>query len=344
MKKHAIYILFIVAQICMSFAMDATISVIADPTAVRIGDRIGLTLAVDYPESARVGFLGRPDSMLGEFNVLSISLDSTQHCGDTVHKQLRYELTYFGISDNFIPPLGIVVINPDTTADTLLTQPIRVSFISALGVQELDSAALDSLDIKDVKSPREVSFNYKKFALNSFLGVLIVGVILGYLWYRNRRKKGLGIFEFIAPVKPPWELALLKLDSLAESDMLKSGEFKEYFDRLTDILREYIERRFYVAALELSTTETMENLHDAELGIDAVLAAWFIDNTGELLKRADLVKFAKFVPDIPTGLQDWESVKELIIATTPKPEPPEMEATSSENRKPEMDNRETRVS
>jgi len=316
MSVRNIAIFFLLLEFSLSFAdKDASISVVANPSAVRIGDRIFFTISVDYPESAKVGILAKPDSMLGNFNVLSIAIDSAGKVDGHFRQKINYELSYFGLSDDFIPPIGVLVIYPDSTADTIFTQPVRVSFISLLGDVPPDSA-----EIRDIKPPMALSYNYRKLALNILLGIILVAVVLGYLWYRSRKKRGLGIFEFISPKKTPWELAIMKLNALSESELLGKGNFKEYFDQLTDILREYIEGRFGIAALELSTYETMENLRNANLGLDSTLEAFFVDKTEELLRRADLIKFAKFLPDPHTALQDWEMVRKLIVRTIPKQE------------------------
>jgi hypothetical protein len=202
--------------------------------------------------------------------------------------------------------------------DTILTQPVRVKFISML-----EETEAESLDIKDIKPPHTVPFDYKKFARNYFIALAFLALILGFLWYQGLRKRGIGILDFIAPKKPPWEIAFIQLDALAESDLLENGEFKEYFDKLTDILRGYIEGRFGIQALELSTTETMDNLKDASLGLDAILAACFMESTEILLKRADMVKFAKFLPDIQTALLDMKLTQKLVEDTIPKPIPEE---------------------
>ena len=315
--KIAIVILF---SFVISFCR-VNVSAELEPSFVEIGDTATLTIAVDYPDTVKIGLFAPKDSTIAGFDVIGVSLDSVVRKGDVLHQEIHYKLAYFDIHDNLIPPLGAVVIHSDNSADTILTQPIRISFISLLG-----DTATDSLDIKDVKPPRPVKFNYKRFAMNGLLAVAIVIVILGILSYLHLRKRGISIVEFIAPRKPPWEIALMQLDALAESDLLKTGEFKEYFDKLTDILRQYIEGRFGISALELSTTETMENLRDATLDIDRILAARFIDTTEELLRRADMIKFAKVKPDISIGLQDWQKVKELIEETIPHPEQDEKDS------------------
>ncbi|MCD6594385.1 hypothetical protein J7L68_01745 [bacterium] len=312
MKSLKYITLLFLFSICFA---QVDVSAQLKPSFVELGDIAELTIAVNYPDTVKIGLFAPKDSVIAGFNVLGVSLDSVVKNGDMLHQEIHYKLAYFDIHDQLIPPMGAVVIHSDNSADTVLTQPIRVTFLSMLG----DSAS-DSLDIKDVKPPRPVRFDYKKFAMNGFLAIAIVIALLAILFYLHLRKRGISIVEFIAPRKPAWEIALMQLDALAESDLLETNEFKEYFDRLTDILRRYIEGRFGITALELSTTETMENLRDANLDLDRILAARFIDTTEELLRRADMVKFAKVKPDTSTALQDWGIVKSLIEDTIPKPD------------------------
>ncbi len=324
-------ILLMVLLFCQSYAIEPTICASAEPSMVRIGDRIHYNVILEYPSNARAMFLARSDSMLGAFNIIHAKLDSVSKIADVNHQELHYELVYFGITDNIIPPIAALVVYPDARAETLLTQPIRIQFVSLLGGVNPDSA-----QIRDIKPPKSIPFNFGKTAMSMLWGFGLFLLFLGAVWAYTTKRKGIGLFEFISPPKPPWVIAMMKLDALAESDLLKNGEFKEYFDRLTDIHREYIERRFGVQSLELSTTETMENLRDARLDVDETVSAIFIGTTEELLRRADLVKFAKFTPDIQTALEDWETIRRLIEQTTPRQKEQKVtEQTETENEKQE---------
>ncbi len=318
------------------------VSVSVDPSAVRIGDRAELTIAVDFPDTVKIGFVVPSDSMIGNFNVIGVTIDSLEKSENMAHLEIHYQLAYFNIGDDLVPPLGVIVVHSDGSQDTLLTQPMRIFFISLLG-----NTPPESLDIRDVKSPRMVPFNWRQLAKNALIALGIVAILLALLGYSNLRKRGFSLLEFIAPKKSPWELALLQLDALAESDLLEIGNFKDYFDRLTDILREYIEGRLGIQALELSTTETVENLRKSEetglkpvstMNASLLLSAWFIESTEILLKRADMVKFAKFLPEIAIALEDWQLVKKLIIDTIPKPVEEESEE-QMKNNPPETDNK-----
>jgi len=323
--KLFLTILILLLPTAILFAQ-VDVSVSVDPSAVRIGDRAKLTIAVDFPDTVKIGFVAPSDSMIGSFNVLDVMIDSLEKSGNMSHLEIHYQLVYFNIGDGLVPPLGVIVVHSDGSQDTLLTQPMRIFFKSLLG-----DTPPESLDIRDVKSPRMVPFNWNQLAKNALIALAIVAILFALLGYSNLRKRGISLLEFIAPKKSPWELALSQLDNLAKSDLLEIENYKDYFDRLTDILREYIEGRLGIQALELSTTETMENLREASVrhtsrpseqsfsDISLLLSAWFIESTEILLKRADMVKFAKLLPEIAIALEDWQSVKKLIIDTIPEP-------------------------
>ena len=318
-----------------AFGGNSKITAYVEPSSVYIGDRINLIVDVDYPDTTKIGILSMADSTMGAFNVLSVSMDSLIHQDGMFYQEIHFELAYFGITDNIIPPIGLMVIYPDSTADTLMTQPVRVNFISLV-----ESAPPESLEIKDVKPPRKIPRNYNEDAFHILYGILIGAVIITGIWIWGLKRKGLRIIDFILPKKkPPWELALIKLDKLSKSGLLEGKEYKEYFDQLTDILREYIEGRFGVMSLELSTTETIENLFKTELDLDDIARAWFIDKTDILLHRADLVKFAKYIPDAQTGYEDWEMVEKLVVETTPKPQEEEVTNTNQNTQENDSNNK-----
>ncbi len=308
LRKTHLFALWLLASVVWG---DVVVTARASPTTVHVGDQIDFLVVVTYPSGAHVGILAKADSTLGPFKILSAAVDTAPAQEGKKTTVMRFRLAYFGLGDAFIPPVGVVVAEGNR-ADTLFTQPIRVSFRSLLG-----EAPVESLDIRDVKPPRPLPRNYKRLFLSVVCGFLAGFLALGLLWYRRQRERGVGLLEFIAPPKPPWKVAMMKLDALAESELLGKGELKEYFDRLSDILREYIEGRFGVEALELSTTETLENLRCARLELDTTTRAWFEERVEELLRRADLVKFAKVEPDVTTALSDLKSVREIVERTIP---------------------------
>ena len=106
---------------------------------------------------------------------------------------------------------------------------------------------------------------------------------------RKKRKKGEKIYQPQIPSRPH-EIALETLRKVETDKLWQQGRVKEYHSRVSDIIRTYIEQTLSINAMEMTT--------------DLILSATQISALNqklkselqELLERADLVKFAKFLP------------------------------------------------
>jgi hypothetical protein len=120
------------------------------------------------------------------------------------------------------------------------------------------------------------------------LAVLLLAAAGFYYW---RKKQGKGILpERKEPPRPAHEVALEALRKLRESDLLATGQIKAFYIELSEIVRRYIEGRYFVPALELTTGELMADLKQVSLASEAR------DVLRNLLEMSDLVKFAKYAP------------------------------------------------
>jgi len=110
--------------------------------------------------------------------------------------------------------------------------------------------------------------------------------------YYSKKKRGASLFEWKKePERPAHEIAFTALDRLRESTLLAEGKIKDYYIELSEIVRLYLQKRYFKPILEMTTTETK-----------AALAAEKIADTASikistLLDECDLVKFAKYLPD-----------------------------------------------
>ena len=116
--------------------------------------------------------------------------------------------------------------------------------------------------------------------------------VLGYLIYRyiKRRKEQGGLFGKPEPQDPPHIVALRELDRIRGEQLWQNGKEKLFYTGVTDALREYIEARFGVGAMEKTTSEIMADLSDKKI------EPRHYKELEELFKTADLVKFAKYIP------------------------------------------------
>ena len=163
---------------------------------------------------------------------------------------------------------------------------------------------LNSADanIKDVKPPVDIPGTLSLLWL-----LLVLLAIGGFLFLRWRQQK-----KPRAPivVKTPWEQAYEELQELERRNLFGQGQIKEYFSRLSAIVRRYIEKRFDIQAPEMTTEEFLNSVKNAP-GIEA--------RHKEILKNflvlCDMVKFAKYGADEKEARQSFELVKRFVNET-----------------------------
>jgi hypothetical protein len=144
---------------------------------------------------------------------------------------------------------------------------------------------------------------------------LVLLAIIGYLiYYFFFRKKPVEEPKEEPVVIPPHELALQKLDEVEKEALWKSGKEKEYHSKISEILREYIESRFNVNALEQTTSEIIRNLRYTNIHQKDK------DNLYKVLFLADMVKYAKEKPLPDENIQSLELARQFILNTKPEEE------------------------
>lgn len=112
--------------------------------------------------------------------------------------------------------------------------------------------------------------------------LLAFGIFAYYRWY----KRGINPLKPVKKRLPPYEEAILALNNLKSRKLWQNGQEKQYYTELTDILRVYIERRFNINAVEMTSTEIMDSIKKNK---DAHLVN---EQLNEVLIIADFVKFA----------------------------------------------------
>lgn len=187
-------------------------------------------------------------------------------------------------SGSFKLPSPLIVLNPDRTPDTLVfeTPVLEVNTI------QVDTTGFVPMDIKgQIQYP--VTFKEILPWALLVIGILvIIYLIYRYIKYRRENRDFFG-----RPIvqDPPHIVALRELDKLRSQKLWQSGKEKQFYTGITDTLREYIEGRYGVSAMEKTSSEIMDNLMDMEI------EAKPYNELNELFKVADLVKFAKYIPD-----------------------------------------------
>lgn len=146
------------------------------------------------------------------------------------------------------------------------------------------------------------------------LGLLAVaGGVVAYVLHR---KGGLGQM-LAAPVKPvpPYEKAISQLNILRTRNLCEKGQEKEYYTELTEILRQYLEGRFGINAMEMTTPQIKRAVYAtvSEKSASAMM--------NEILEMADYVKFARMRPLPEDNARAFSQAMQFVENTKPEPEP-----------------------
>lgn len=161
-------------------------------------------------------------------------------------------------------------------------------------------------DIKDVKYPLYLPHSmYIVIPIVVVIAIIIIALITMFLIKRLKRKKDLAIIQ-----RTPWEIAYESLQILRSEDLPSKDMIKEYFTRLSDIVRSYIEGRFDINAPEMTSEEF---LRDKETS--SKLNNLQYEHLKDFLNCSDMVKFAKYGSNIEEMNKSFYLAKRLIDET-----------------------------
>lgn len=318
MKK--LYFLFWVLSSSLAFAQEYPFSSKVDSTHIRIGSEVLLTIETTVDTTARVRF--PEEKYFGALEVLeSYPTDTLFNKKDLKYQLIKkYGLTQFDSGTYVIPSLKVLINNKTYATDSFQIHVANV---------QVDTLKQPLYDIKDIQTAGEV--NYNKWFWIIFV-LALVGV-LGYFGYQFYKHKKSTQKKEEEKLFTPIEKATLELKKLEERQLLEHGQVKEYYSDLTNIIRVYFEEAIKLPARESTSSELIVGLQQIARSKKIPLNNQIITDLDQVLKQADLVKFAKSKPldfeiirDRNTLEQTIQSIHNLIPEKTPE----ELEAERNE--------------
>lgn len=299
MKRQLITLLFIIiGQI--AFAQPKVETKI-DSTSMMIGDQMSMQLRIKHSPKTVI-LLPKGVKLGDKIEVLNERDTMTKISANEVLTQKSMTITAFDSGVYMIPP---VPIHTETNGiiDTIFSKAMQLTVVSPL----LDSTK-NIAPIKDIL-PEDMSF--KEDILPVLLGAFVIFILISIIYYYTKRKKEKIVEEVVetAPKLPPHVIAYLKLKQLEEGELWQKGDFKTYHSEVSYTMREYLENRFNIPALESVTDEIMTTLNDFEIENKQVI------NLKNVLQTADLVKFAKLIPNETEHRQAMDFSLEFVEKT-----------------------------
>lgn len=309
--KKKILLLCAFFSVPMLFAqVDYDLQVAVDTTKMRIGEQIQYTLQLKADSTAQVSFSDQP--IFAPFEILEESAIDTIKAQSHYLFTKKYALIQFDSGAYWLPPQKVVVNGFYKTSDSLLIQVATVP---------VDTLKQKLFDIKPIV---EVEQNFDALTQSILYGLLAVLLLVGliYIFFfakkrREERKKKL----------PPFERAIKELKALETVTPSLQEEYKQYYSRLTDVVRRYLEEEAKISALESTTDELLLKLEALKQSGQLELGRETIKNLKSVLQKADLVKFARSTPEFGTTSKDRELVEGVVIETKealPEPTPEEI--------------------
>jgi len=252
--------------------------------SIWLGDQIKLLIVVEQPAGTKIEFPQLPDS-IQKVEILSKSkIDTSKLDGTRLQLKQTYLITCFDSGSNYIPSFYFKVKRA-LAVDSLKSNDLRL-FVK-----------MPPVDLKkgpiDIKKPFGAPITLKEIA-PWLLGIILIGALVFLIIYAvSRRNKNKPLFQRPPkPKLPPHVIALQELDKLKGEELWQHEKVKDYYTRLTDIVRVYIEERFAITAMEQTTFEILTSFNAKESEIDNKS----VNELKEILQVADLVKFAKLAP------------------------------------------------
>ncbi|MCK4775839.1 MAG: hypothetical protein KAT30_13670, partial [Candidatus Krumholzibacteria bacterium] len=139
-------------------------------------------------------------------------------------------------------------------------------------------------------------------------GLALLAVIALWLWLRWRKRRP--VVEPPKPMLPADYVALKTLGEIESMNLLEDGRHKKYYTLVIDVVRQYLERRYGVQTMDRTTDEILYDLDGRRARVD---------DLESLLREADLVKFAKYKPEVFVGKRAIQTARQIVVQTTPRP-------------------------
>ncbi len=281
------------------------VSATIDSTTLYIGDQTDLHLRATCEASLQVQMPLLEEQLIPGIEIVDRTMIDTTILKDGRVQYNQYlTLTSFADSLFYIAPLPFV-----SGHDTVWSEPLTLNVVQPF---EMDSTDLAITDIKGIYKAPIWWWGILRWVL---LAIAIVGIGIGgyyLITYLKKRTSHEEVAAAAEPLRPAEEIALEKLDIIREQKIWQTGQVKEYHTQLTDVVREYIDRRFEVSSTEQTSDETLRAMRQLLKEQKDLY-----EQLRKMLTLADLVKFAKWTTTPDENELSLRSAYAFVKETTP---------------------------
>jgi len=285
MKKLLYILIFFLGSLGLS-AQTIEVNASIDTNFLLIGEQTKIELTVQYRidgEAVTIKFPELTDTISEFIEIIYSSPIDTVYPDNKdlslVEQTMKITITSFDSGYYEIPFFEFYI-----NGQAFQTGSLHIEVMP----MEVDTAK----SIFDIKEPIEEPYTVIDWLKENWIWIaiilaLIIGGIVLIRYLKNRPET---IIEKVIPEIPLHVITLQKLQKLRDDKLWQTGKIKMYHSKISEIIREYIEKRYQIIALENTTAEIIQSLRFHSIPPD------LLDKLNQTLVLADLVKFAKEQP------------------------------------------------
>ncbi len=300
--RTVLFLVFMHTSLYCVTAQDLSIKATLDTNLIELGGRVNLLIELEKFKNDQVDFPEFRDTLVFAVEILNNSgIDTVELKNNRVKLSQKLELTSFETGKHYIAPQAFP-FRSGNLVDTLFSKAL---YFEVVGV------AIDTTNtIRDIAPLERAPIGLRDFLpLLLFILPVLLALVIVIIIRKFKKKNGL----WFIPEKPKEAahvIALRELDKLKAQNLWQQKQVKEYYSRLTNIIRNYIEARYGILAMEKPSSEVLYEVRKAGIAQQIDMKEF-----ESLLNLADLIKFARGLASAEENLEHLENAYKLVKQT-----------------------------
>lgn len=292
-------------------AQNVSIKAELDSAVLMMGRTTPLHIEILQPKGTHGTLLLSGDTIMTNVEIANVGIDDTVSKGSADQlEQIRRQITLQSFDSGLyrLPPIAYMTDGGDTVFSNQVTLKVLPADVDSMTT--IHSMA-------DVADGGWRWFDWlPDFIIDYWVWMLVVLLIAGagvWTWLVMKKKVSIPLVPKAKPVSP-YDAAIAGLEKLKDERLCESGREKEYYTRLTDILRRYLDGRFGINAMEMTSSQILRALEKQKDTREHKVMMQ------RVLEMADFVKFAKMRPMPDDNVAAWNRALQFVEETKPLPE------------------------
>lgn len=288
-------------------SQNAVVSASLDSSSIKVGQQVMLRLSAEQDDKTILIWPVFSSHLSKEIEIVRQEKIDTTFSQDkrSIYYNQNLIITSFDSGVFTIPPFRFQYISYNDTF-SVFTDSLQL-FSATLPVDTLKG-------FHDITGPVDPPFGWDEIIGYIFIAfaILIAALLIYFYIQKRKNRKKHEPLSPQQPLIPAHVIALQSLQNLLEHKYWQKGEVKKYYSELTDIIRIYLHNRFDIDAIEMTTAEILHDVSFFHIHSDS------IHSLSRLLSIADLVKFAKYLPDTHEHEHAYQKALSFVEQTADK--------------------------